>query len=1212
MAAAAVMMPADAPAPPADAAVEVPPTLTPPPSTGKLPPLEDMSSSELSDLEDDEDIGDIEPDHYYEGGKVPVFKPTMDQFRSFKKFVNKIDKYGMKSGIVKVIPPPEWRDSLPPLDHSVKSIKVKNPITQEIAGSQGTYRQANIEKQRSYNLPQWRQLSEASDHQPPARRGERRPGQEKSTRSTAKSTGSGGGRKVAGRSKKAAKPESTDTAVGESNGTAVEPKIEGPPTPTSPNSPKVSVAKTEETNSEAQIKDEPNEDELEDASPSKGKGRQPKSVSARRKYNRRAAADVIDEAAFEGFDYRISNPEDYTPERCEELERHYWKTLTYNSPLYGADMPGSLFDDSTTSWNVAKLENLLDVLGQKVPGVNTAYLYLGMWKSTFAWHLEDVDLYSINYIHFGAPKQWYSISQEDARRFEAAMKSVWPNDAKQCSQFLRHKTYLISPSLLQSQFNIRVNRLVHHEGEFVITFPYGYHSGYNLGYNCAESVNFATESWLDYGRVAKKCDCEADSVWIDVNDIERRLRGEETDYEETEDEQEDEEDDETGRIPSDLPTPPESVEGKPKPRPRKRKRDTEEGAAKSNVKKIRVRIKAPTKEPCVLCPNDIPSEQLLPTDAGNTAHRLCALYTPETYIEGATGSEKICNVANIDKARLDLKCNFCRSKRGACFQCSQKKCTRAYHPTCAAAAGVLVDMRDVPVFGEDGTEYTDVGIDFRCRFHRPKRAKQLDGDVLEQSELIQKFALQLRVGDVVQMQYHKGDIFAGNVVENRCSEQTIVVDILPKGDRVEVEYKWLLVLDPSDSRLPVPSATARPISEFPAQKKNLAKEKQPTHPIPDDPFCDPDGPHVWSEFHTAQDIKNPHQVKVDMDKVKGVWHYLGKTSTEARAQYTEDARKSLHNPESNFLESVKPPPVINASAQRKPIPVPHPPVNATRPNQHALNAIQAQARQPEQPPADPYQPARTEKPYQYKPKSAESYRIDPQSLLSQQAFQQQAFGRSYGSSAVVSPLQPSNGGPANSPSPYNASSRTGFPERSPSAQHQAPVAHMSSAMPTSVPSGPEQKEGYQLGQAKPELGRTPQAPKPEVHHSAISAPHLSNSSPNTKTSAGHPISAQVSIAEPIQSFPYLARSHAKAPITSTYQSPYSSRPAPSEAYLPHPSPSGTAVPPARQAQPQAHGPGYNTYEAFFEGMKNLTPAPSMSPTAASLPSKAMDKVHVQP
>ena len=35
----------------------------------------------------------------------------MNQFRSFKEFVQKIDKYGMKSGIVKVVPPKEWYDT---------------------------------------------------------------------------------------------------------------------------------------------------------------------------------------------------------------------------------------------------------------------------------------------------------------------------------------------------------------------------------------------------------------------------------------------------------------------------------------------------------------------------------------------------------------------------------------------------------------------------------------------------------------------------------------------------------------------------------------------------------------------------------------------------------------------------------------------------------------------------------------------------------------------------------------------------------------------------------------------------------------------------------------------------------------------------------------------------------------------------------------------
>ncbi|KAI9807544.1 MAG: hypothetical protein M1825_005484 [Sarcosagium campestre] len=739
---------------------------------------------------DDEDIGDIEPDHYYEGGRIPVFKPNMKQFRSFKKFVSKIDKYGMKSGIVKVIPPKEWRDALPPLDEAVKTIRVKNPITQEIAGAQGTYRQANIEKQRSYNLPQWRQLSEASDHQPPARRGERRRNQEKIPRSnprpsavtaspstTQSPTGAKRGR---GRPRKNHKRETAHqevAATDEQDGR----NDDRPPTPTSPDH----KAGERVPSSQGLSLESPSKggssaggsSRADDISPRKSKGDKAKSVSARRKYNRGAAADVVDEEAFQDFDYRITDQAEYTPERCEELEKNYWKSLTYNSPLYGADMPGSLFDDSTTSWNVTKLENLLDILGQKVPGVNTAYLYLGMWKSTFAWHLEDVDLYSINYIHFGAPKQWYSISQEDARRFETAMKNVWPNDAKNCSQFLRHKTYLISPSLLQSQYNIRVNRLVHHEGEFVITFPYGYHSGYNLGYNCAESVNFATESWLEYGRIAKKCECADDSVWIDVNDIERRLRGEETEYEETDADEDDSDDDDAGAV--DLPTPPESVEGKTKQRRRKRKRDVE-GDSNSTARRVRVRIKLPSKEPCMLCPNDMPSEPLLPTDDGHRAHRICAVYTPETYIgETEGGVEQIYNVANIDKARRALKCFYCRVKRGACFQCSSKKCTRAYHATCAAAAGVLVETRDVPVFGEDGQEYTDFGIDYRCRFHRPKRPKDQDGEALEASELIGKHAMEVAAGDIIQMQYLGGEIFAGVVVENRRDERTVLVNVIP-------------------------------------------------------------------------------------------------------------------------------------------------------------------------------------------------------------------------------------------------------------------------------------------------------------------------------------------------------------------------------------------------------------------------------------------------
>ena len=39
-----------------------------------------------------------------------------------------------------------------------------------------------------------------------------------------------------------------------------------------------------------------------------------------------------------------------------------------------------------------------------------------------------------------------------------------------------------------------------HAGEFMITFPRGYHAGFNHGYTLAAAVNFAPPDWLEMGR----------------------------------------------------------------------------------------------------------------------------------------------------------------------------------------------------------------------------------------------------------------------------------------------------------------------------------------------------------------------------------------------------------------------------------------------------------------------------------------------------------------------------------------------------------------------------------------------------------------------------------------------------------------------------------------------------------------------------------------
>ncbi|XP_012882771.1 PREDICTED: lysine-specific demethylase 4D-like [Dipodomys ordii] len=347
---------------------------------------------------------------------------------------------------------------------------------------------------------------------------------------------------------------------------------------------------------------------------------------------------------------RLANSESYrTPAHLdfEDLEQKYWKTLTYgSSPVYGADVSGSLFEESTEAWNIGRLETIQDLLEQEcgvvIEGVNRPYLYFGMWKTTFPWHTEDMDLYSINYVHFGAPKTWYAVPPEHGPRLESLAQQLFPGSAQGCKAFLRHKLALISPRVLRDT-GVPFGRMTQEAGEFMVTFPYGYHAGFNHGFNCAEAINFATPRWIDYGKAASQCSCGEARVSFSMDVFVRTLQPEQYEQWKRRQGPELEQGAEPARPARREPKsrPKQMASTKPTPRPRRTSirdpRPTTEAKPRPELRPRKKPIPSPEpgpRPPLTASPEMSPEPELSPTckltpTAEMAAHNLhdCALLT---------------------------------------------------------------------------------------------------------------------------------------------------------------------------------------------------------------------------------------------------------------------------------------------------------------------------------------------------------------------------------------------------------------------------------------------------------------------------------------------------------------------------------------------------------------------------------------------------------
>ncbi|XP_041953947.1 lysine-specific demethylase 5B-B isoform X1 [Alosa sapidissima] len=240
---------------------------------------------------------------------------------------------------------------------------------------------------------------------------------------------------------------------------------------------------------------------------------------ARRDYSLRAFGEMADNFKSDYFNM----PVHMVP--TELVEKEFWRLVsTIEEDVtveYGADIASKDFGSGfpirngrfkvapadekylNCGWNLNNMAmmspSVLTHVTADICGMTLPWLYVGMCFSSFCWHIEDHWSYSINYLHWGEPKTWYGAPGYAAEQLEAVMRKLAPELFESQPDLLHQLVTIMNPNTLMSH-GVPIYRTNQCAGEFVITFPRAYHSGFNQGFNFAEAVNFCTVDWMPLGR----------------------------------------------------------------------------------------------------------------------------------------------------------------------------------------------------------------------------------------------------------------------------------------------------------------------------------------------------------------------------------------------------------------------------------------------------------------------------------------------------------------------------------------------------------------------------------------------------------------------------------------------------------------------------------------------------------------------------------------
>ncbi|XP_033754420.1 protein Jumonji-like isoform X2 [Pecten maximus] len=204
----------------------------------------------------------------------------------------------------------------------------------------------------------------------------------------------------------------------------------------------------------------------------------------------------------------------------ENVEKEYWNivkgrkshvvvhgghidTQTHNCTAFSSKKDNHYYSHP---WNLNNLphcpDSLLRYLGH-LSGVTVPTLHMGMAFTTSCWSTDIHRLPYIQYLHTEADTVWYAVPGHKEEAFKAAMTTLVPTLVSDDPHWLREDTVMVDPDDL-TENGVAVSRCVQQPGQFIVVFPSCYTSTISCGYTLAESVHYATPSWLEAGQSATK------------------------------------------------------------------------------------------------------------------------------------------------------------------------------------------------------------------------------------------------------------------------------------------------------------------------------------------------------------------------------------------------------------------------------------------------------------------------------------------------------------------------------------------------------------------------------------------------------------------------------------------------------------------------------------------------------------------------------------